>query len=85
MNSCPARPSDCGTCPGQVVCHCLQVTEEVLVEAVTTFALRTVREVRHHTGAGDGCTACHRAIRRYLERHAEADEAQSVSASAAPI
>jgi NifU-like protein len=80
MNPCTARPSDCRACPGRVVCHCLQITEEVIVEAVTTFALRTVKEVRQHTGAGDGCTACHRAIRRYLE-HSHATQ----SASASPI
>jgi bacterioferritin-associated ferredoxin len=61
----------------------LQVTEEVLLEALRTFELRTVKEVREHTGAGDGCTACHRAIRRYLEEHSQV-EAQSAS-SAVPI
>jgi NifU-like protein len=87
MNSCPSRTSDCGTCPGKVVCHCLQVTEEVVLEAVTTFGLRTVKEVRLHTGAGDGCTACHRTIRRFLDRHSddEAEQAQSPSSSALPI
>jgi bacterioferritin-associated ferredoxin len=64
----------------------LQVTEEVLVETVTALGLRTVKEVRHHTGAGDGCTACHRAIRQFLEHHrAGAQEAQSASSSAVPI
>jgi bacterioferritin-associated ferredoxin len=64
--------SGCDGCPiaGRLVCRCLQVTEEVLFEAVTTLGLRTVHEVRQHTGAGDGCTACHRRIREYLERHA---------------
>jgi bacterioferritin-associated ferredoxin len=60
----------------------LQVTEEVLVEALATLELRTVKEVRQHTGAGDGCTACHRSIRRLLERHGE--PVQSAS-SPAPI
>ena len=45
--------------------------------------LRTVKDVRQHTGAGDGCTACHRTIRQYLEQHCTA-EAQSAS-SAVPI
>lgn len=85
MNSCPVRSSDCGTCTARVVCRCLQVTEEVLLEAVTTFELRTVKDVREHTGAGDGCTACHRQIRHYLEQHRRDGEAQSVSSSAAPI
>jgi len=79
MNACPAHSSDCSTCPARVVCHCLQVTEEVLLEAVATFSLQTVKEVRQHTGAGDGCTACHRKIRQLLE------QAQSPSSSPAPI
>ncbi len=81
MNSCPARSSDCGSCSARVVCHCLQVTEEVLQAALRTFELRTVKEVRQHTGAGDGCTACHRAIRQLLEHH----HAGAQSASPSPI
>jgi NAD(P)H-nitrite reductase large subunit len=50
-----------------MVCHCLQVTEEDLVTALTTRTIRTVKDIREHTGAGDGCTACHKLLRRYLE------------------
>jgi NAD(P)H-nitrite reductase large subunit len=57
-------------CSERVVCHCLQVTESTLVQAVTTLDLRTVAEVRHCTGAGEGCTACHRRIKQYLEQSA---------------
>jgi bacterioferritin-associated ferredoxin len=71
MNSCPAPASDRGTCPARLICRCLQVSEDVLLAALHRFELRTVQEVREHTGAGDGCTACHRAIRRLLARHAE--------------
>jgi NifU-like protein len=78
MNSCLAHQSDCGSCPARVVCHCLQVTEEVLLDAVRTFELRTVKDVRQHTGAGDGCTACHRKIRQFLEQH-RLQEVQSAS------
>ena len=49
----------CSECPGRLVCHCLQVTEDAVLAAVSTFALTTVSEVRRYTGAGDGCTACH--------------------------
>jgi bacterioferritin-associated ferredoxin len=62
--------NDCDTCPGRMVCHCLQITEELLLEALEAFDLRTVHEVRQHTGAGDGCTACHRQLRRFIERRA---------------
>jgi len=57
----------CGDCPGRFLCHCLQVTEEAVVEAVKRFGLQTVLEVRRHTGAGEGCTACHRRIRDVVE------------------
>jgi len=80
MNACPARSSDCSTCPGRLVCHCLRVTEEVVLETVAALSLRTVKEVRQHTGAGDGCTACHRKIRRLLEQ-----QAQSSSPSSSPV
>jgi bacterioferritin-associated ferredoxin len=69
MNNFCSR-SSCDDCPGRVVCRCLQVTEDALVDALMTLELRTLKEVRQHTGAGDGCTACHHRIQAYLERHA---------------
>jgi len=56
-------------CSDRVVCRCLQVTEVELVEALTTREVQDLKDVRRHTGAGSGCMACHRLIRRYLERH----------------
>lgn len=60
----------CAGCPDRIVCRCLKVTEGTIVEAITTLGLRTVKEVRNVTGAGDGCTCCHQQIRAYLEVHA---------------
>jgi nitrite reductase (NADH) large subunit len=54
-------------CSDQIVCRCLQVTESELVEAMSTEEVRDLRDVRRHTGAGSGCMACHRLIKRYLE------------------
>jgi bacterioferritin-associated ferredoxin len=48
------------------------VTEEVLVEAFATQNVRTLKDLRRHTGAGDGCMACHHRLKAYLERHAVA-------------
>src|SRR5262245_17788524 len=62
-------PSDCQTCPGRVVCHCLQVTEEFVVEAVQWLGLRTVKEIQQYTCAGDGCTACHTELRKIIDEH----------------
>jgi bacterioferritin-associated ferredoxin len=67
MDGCPNH-NDCNTCPERLVCHCLQITESELLSTVTTLGLRTLKEVRAHTGAGDGCTACHRALRQLLDR-----------------
>ena len=58
----------CTVCDGRYICHCLRITEEAVVQAVTRFALQTVDEVRVVTGAGSGCTACHYRIRQVIER-----------------
>ena len=60
-------PSDCGL---RYICHCLRVTEEVLTEAFATQDIQTLKDIRRHTGAGDGCMSCHRRLQAYLERHA---------------
>ncbi len=61
-------PADCQGCSTRLVCHCLGVSEETVVDAITTLGLRSVRELRDHTGAGDGCTACHSRLRNLLEK-----------------
>jgi bacterioferritin-associated ferredoxin len=61
----------CSGCPDRVVCRCLKVTEAAVVDAIVTLGLRTVKELRTATGAGDGCTCCHRELRELLEVHAE--------------
>jgi bacterioferritin-associated ferredoxin len=59
--------ADCGL---RLVCRCLRVTEEILTEAFATQDIRTLKDIRQHTGAGDGCMACHRRLKTYLDRHA---------------
>lgn len=59
----------CHSCPERVVCRCLNVTEDEIVSSITTHELRTIRELRRHTGAGDGCTCCHEALKEYLARY----------------
>jgi NAD(P)H-nitrite reductase large subunit len=60
--------STCLDCPAKVICRCLQVTEATLVDAINSLDLQTLKDVRRHTGAGDGCTCCHGEIRQYLEQ-----------------
>lgn len=55
-----------GSCPDRVVCRCLGVTEQTLVTAIATLGLRTLKEVREVTEAGDGCTCCHKELAVYL-------------------
>lgn len=67
-----AFDSSCQDCPNRVVCRCLQITEGQLLDAIQTLELRTVKDVRRATGAGDGCNCCHADLRHYLEHHAYA-------------
>jgi bacterioferritin-associated ferredoxin len=48
----------------------LQVTEEDLLAALRGVAIKTLKDMRTHTGAGDGCTVCHQVLRTYLEEAA---------------
>lgn len=54
-----------------VVCRCLRVREQAILEAIESRELTTVREVRCTTGAGGGCNACHATLRRYLRAAAD--------------
>ena len=62
----------CEGCPVRFACHCLKVTEAAVIEAVQMFGLRSVKEVRRHTGAGDGCTCCHKRLETVIQQYAVA-------------
>jgi bacterioferritin-associated ferredoxin len=68
-------PDACQSCPIKVVCRCLQVTEDEVVAAITTHDLHNIKQVRRHTGAGDGCTCCHDRLRKLIDQHAAAPAA----------
>jgi bacterioferritin-associated ferredoxin len=57
-------------CSLRYVCRCLRITEQVLVDAFATGDIRTLKDIRRHTGAGDGCMACHHRLKSYLDTHA---------------
>ena len=78
MDACHTRP-ECTGCPGKMVCRCLQVTREMLHDALVSLDLRTVQDLRQATGAGDGCTCCHRQLRLILEQHRRVELAQASS------
>jgi bacterioferritin-associated ferredoxin len=52
----------------QIICRCLRVFESELVEALSTEEICDLNDVRRRTGAGSGCTACHRRIKEYLNK-----------------
>ena len=62
-------PEQCHHCPDRVVCRCLNVTESEIVHAIQRHELQSIREVRRHTGAGEGCTCCHEQLKEYIARH----------------
>jgi len=67
MNNSRCTRKGCGDCPQRLVCECLQITEAALVEALTGREIKTIKDIRRLTGAGDGCNACHKLLKSYLE------------------
>jgi bacterioferritin-associated ferredoxin len=61
--------------PARPICHCLGVTEGEIRQAIAEGELGSVRQVAHACGAGGGCTACHRHIKRYLHEAAQSHPA----------
>jgi bacterioferritin-associated ferredoxin len=50
----------------RVICRCLQVTETKLSEAHARCRFECLRDIAVATGAGTGCTACHRHLRKFI-------------------
>lgn len=48
------------------LCHCLNVHTDEIQQAIDMDGCSTVRQVTASCGAGGGCTACHRHIKRLL-------------------
>jgi NifU-like protein len=66
-------------CPAaRPLCHCLRVYADEVRQAIDEGELTSVKQVTQACGAGGGCTACHRHIKRFLAEaaHARVDEAQ---------
>jgi assimilatory nitrate reductase electron transfer subunit len=69
----------CAGCPDRIVCRCLKVTEEAISNAIVELGLRSVKDVRKATGAGDGCTCCHDSIRELIVLHVESRQLLAAS------
>ena len=69
-------------CPTDVtrpLCHCLNISECEVREAIAENSLQTVRGVAIACGAGGGCTACHRHIKGLLNEQIVQGRMQSLS------
>jgi len=55
-------------CDESIVCHCLAISESTVADAIAVCGLSTVREICRETGAGGGCTACHRRLKELLHK-----------------
>jgi NAD(P)H-nitrite reductase large subunit len=55
-------------CDSKLICRCLGVTEDDLVDALGERQLQSLQEVVRQTGAGAGCTACRKQIMQYLNQ-----------------
>jgi bacterioferritin-associated ferredoxin len=51
-----------------VICHCLQITETQVRDSIDSGRIASVKDVMECTGAGSGCTACHRQILAMLRQ-----------------
>jgi bacterioferritin-associated ferredoxin len=52
----------------RVVCHCLGISESDIRCALMEGTAECLRSVMRETGAGTGCTCCHRAIKDLVAR-----------------
>ncbi len=57
------------------ICHCYQVSEHTIRDAIARHDLAEVEDVTYHTKAGGGCGQCHDEIRRLLAEYADAKAA----------
>jgi NAD(P)H-nitrite reductase large subunit len=55
-------------CSQTIICHCLEISEGTVADAVAIYGLSTVKEVCRETGAGGGCTACHSRLKELLRK-----------------
>lgn len=72
-----AAQSCCAPSAARPLCHCLRVYEDEIRQTIDEHQLASVKQVTQSCGAGGGCTACHRHIKRFLREAAEARAAEA--------
>ncbi len=55
-------------CSETMLCHCLEIGESTVADAIAICGLTTVKDVCRETGAGTGCTACHARLKELLRK-----------------
>lgn len=70
----------------RIVCHCLGIAESEIRCALMEETAECLRSVMRETGAGTGCTACHRAIKDLVaqQRSQERLDAQCDGSASSP-
>lgn len=72
MDECRCPPDVGQIYPERVVCPCLQTTAREVFVAVNVLGAQSLCDLKRLTGAGEGCTACHKVLQQYLDEHAYA-------------
>jgi len=69
----------------RVVCRCLEITESEIRCALMEGTAGCLRSLMSATGAGTGCTCCHRAINDLLaQERLQAESSDQCAGSASP-
>lgn len=73
MSDTPAKPGDytIRQTTDLPLCYCFNVKEQIVVEAIRSKNLKTVREVQTATSAGCGCGCCVSDIQTLLNQRAK--------------
>lgn len=53
----------------QMICYCLGLRESQVAAAIEAHGCDHLKAVMNCSGAGTGCTACHRRIQGVLNKH----------------
>lgn len=70
-------------CPERPLCHCFGISHAEVQETIEQNDLVTVRGITQACGAGGGCMACHRHLKRLLNENAVAKRMQPCSIACA--
>ncbi|MBN1971758.1 MAG: (2Fe-2S)-binding protein [Candidatus Delongbacteria bacterium] len=53
------------------ICHCFDVYDKEIIEAIKKNKLKTVEEIGDHLSAGTGCGFCHEDLQDLIDKNVE--------------